>query len=154
MSSWSASRWLVSVAVGGLTALLIAIPTGIIHTPFYTRMTPVLWWNYPIWAISAVLAGLLAGTYGARNSKRGGVTGRVSVGGMMSLLAVGCPICNKVVVALLGASGALGIWAPIQPILGLASVGFLAFALWLRLRAPATCDLPSKDNNSDAATVS
>jgi hypothetical protein len=26
-------------------------------------MTPVVWWDYPIWAISAVLFGLVAATY-------------------------------------------------------------------------------------------
>jgi len=109
--SWSIKRWSIASAVAGFTALLIAVPTGVIHTPFYTRMTPVLWWNYPTWAAFSVLAGLLAGTYGPRTSQRGGMTGRLSLGGTMSLLAIGCPVCNKVVVALLGVSGALGIWA-------------------------------------------
>ena len=60
MSAWNVKRWLIVLGVTAVTGMLIAIPTGIIRTPFYTRMTPVLWWNYPIWAISSVLAGLLA----------------------------------------------------------------------------------------------
>ncbi|MEU0684019.1 MULTISPECIES: hypothetical protein [Streptomyces] len=63
MRSWPLRRWLVAVAVTVLAALVIGVPTGVIPTPFYTRMTPVLWWNYPVWVISSVLEGLLVATY-------------------------------------------------------------------------------------------
>ena len=36
----------------------------------------------------------------------------------MEWFAVSCPVCNKVVVALLGASGATSTFAPLQPALG------------------------------------
>lgn len=39
------------------------IPTGIIETPLYVRMTPVEWWNYPFWIFNSVLVGTLAATY-------------------------------------------------------------------------------------------
>ena len=41
-------------------------------------------------------------------------------GGMLSMFAVGCPACNKIAVILLGTSGALNLWAPVQPVLGVA----------------------------------
>ncbi|MEO7118143.1 MAG: hypothetical protein ABIZ34_04140, partial [Candidatus Limnocylindrales bacterium] len=67
----------------------------------------------------------------------------VSVGSIGSFLAIGCPICNKVIVGLFGLSGALTIFAPIQPLIGAASVALLAAGLALRLRdrarACATC---------------
>jgi hypothetical protein len=50
-------------------------------------------------------------------------------------LAVGCPVSNKLVVALLGTSGALNYLAPIQPLLGVLAVGLSATALMVRLRA-------------------
>jgi len=34
-----------------------------VPTDFYTRMTPVRWWDYPLWATSALLIGLIAATY-------------------------------------------------------------------------------------------
>jgi hypothetical protein len=54
-----------------------------------------------------------------------------------AFLAIGCPVCNKVALLLLGTSGALSVWAPIQPILGAISLGLLlATVVWrLRLRA-------------------
>jgi hypothetical protein len=51
------------------------------------------------------------------------------------VLAVGCPICNKIVVLLLGVSGALTIFQPLQPVLALAAMVLLGYALFLRLRA-------------------
>lgn len=67
------------------------------------------------------------------------------LGGVASFgafLAIGCPVCNKLALLLLGTSGALSIWAPIQPILGAASLALLTgTVVWrLRLRASgATC---------------
>jgi hypothetical protein len=58
---------------------------------------------------------------------------------------VGCPICNKIVVALLGVSGALGVWAPVQPILAVLSLALLAtavFVLWRRGCQAGTCAIP------------
>lgn len=62
----------------------------------------------------------------------------------MSAFAVGCPICNKLVVAVLGVSGALNVWSPIQPLLGLASVTLLGLALIVRLRGERLCALRPK----------
>lgn len=140
ISRWPARRWAAAVLAGGVAALFVGIPTGIIRTPFYHRMTPVLWWNYPVWAITAVLGGLIFATYvrstvGSRSRDTG-----TSIGGStLSLLAVGCPICNKVVVAAVGVSGALNLWAPLQPILGVISLAMLAWAFQRRLAGERSC---------------
>ncbi len=34
------------LAGAALAAVVIAVPTGIIRTPFYHRMMPVKWWDY------------------------------------------------------------------------------------------------------------
>lgn len=54
---------------------------------------------------------------------------RGSAGGVLSAFAVGCPICNKLVVALVGVSGALNVWAPVQPLVGMAALALLGYAL-------------------------
>jgi len=54
-------------------------------------------------------------------------------------LAIGCPVCNKLVVGLLGVSGALSVWAPIQPALAVLSVGALLVAVIIRWRG-RSCD--------------
>ena len=142
MSTWSWQRWTMAALVGVAAAVVIGVPTGIIRTSMYTRMTPVLWWNIPIWFLSAGLTGLVVATYVRSPSDEvKPVSGRVGVGGMLSLFAVGCPICNKLVVALIGVSGALNVWAPIQPVLGVASLALLLYALRLRVKAEKMCQV-------------
>jgi hypothetical protein len=122
-------------------AIAMGIPTGVVPSSLYPRMTPVTWWDYPIWAGSALLIGLIVATYvriGLRGQRAEG-TGSTLGGGVLSAFAIGCPICTKIVVALVGVSGALSYWAPLQPFLGLASVGLLAATLALRLRGLAAC---------------
>lgn len=65
--------------------------------------------------------------------------------GYLALLAVGCPVCNKLVVALIGVSGAFNYFAPLQPLLGGLGLALAAVALALRLRgARRACALPIK----------
>lgn len=136
------------IAVGTLAALVVAVligvPTGIIETPWYHRMTPVLWWNYPVWLMSSVLTGALAATY-VRNPAFPVPTdqgGKTLTGSMVSLFAVGCPICNKLVVMAVGVSGALNWFAPLQPFLAAGSLALLGYALWARRRTAIACRLP------------
>ena len=143
VATWPPRRWLAAVAGAVLSALLIGVPTGIVRTPIYTRMTPVLWWNYPVWAVTAALGGLILATYVRTPESRQPMTGASGGGGLLSVLAVGCPVCNKLVVALIGVSGAMTIWAPIQPLLGAASIALLGYALHRRLSAERACPAPA-----------
>jgi len=100
-------------------------------------MTAPTVWSWVFWILPALLFGPLAASYvvpGVRQTCA--LQGKTMAGGVLSYLAVGCPICNKIVVAVLGVSGALSYFAPIQPILGVLSVALLGYGLWLRF-APA-----------------
>ena len=138
-------RVVVGAVAAVVTALIIAIPTGIIETPWYQRMTPVLWWNYPVWALSSVMSGALVATYVRDPAVTVPITqeGKTVLGGTLSLLAVGCPICNKLVVMAIGVSGALTWFAPLQPVLAAGALGLLAYALWARRRAQINCRIPA-----------
>jgi hypothetical protein len=143
LADWSARQWAVAVMAAVAAALALGLPTDVVPNPLYTRMTPVQWWNYPILVVSSLLIGLVAGTY-VRNrgtDLRGGR--RMTGGGLLSLFAIGCPVCNKLIVLALGVSGALRLFAPIQPLLGVASLGLVAWALWVRLGSAVVCPLPS-----------
>lgn len=143
LRSWTWRHVAAAVVAATGAALAIGVPTGVVDTPFYTRMTPVLWWNYPAWIASSLLLGLLVATYvrtpGDAAPRRGG---RVLGGGLLSVFAVGCPVCNKLVVLALGMSGALTYFAPLQPILAVASVALLGYALRQRLTTARACPLP------------
>ena len=123
----------------------MGVPTGVIETSLYHRMTPVTWWDYPVWAVSAVLVGLTAATYvRGRDDEADPLPDRSrrTLGAtLLSTFAIGCPICNKLVVGLIGISGALHYWAPLQPILGVLSIALLATALVMRLRGAIACSV-------------
>lgn len=154
MRSWTPRQWAAAVIVAFLAAMVIGVPTGVVPTPLFARMTPVLWWNYPVWALSSVLMGLLVASYlgGARSvASPQPRTARTIVAGALSALAVGCPVCNKLVVLALGMSGAHSYWAPAQPVLAVASLALLAHALIRRLRTMDACPVPAAQ--SEPATT-
>ncbi len=131
--------YLVGLAATALTTLAIGAPTAVIPNPFFMRMTPTRPQDYLFLALTALLVGLVAATYVtprrplAADLPTGG-EGRLTAGGLLSFLAVGCPVCNKLVVLALGTSGALRYFEPVQPLLGLASLALLGATAWLRLR--------------------
>lgn len=134
--SWTATiRYAaISLGAGAAYAIAVGIPTAIIPNPFFIRMIPAGPLNYLFWIVPALLFGPLLASYviPLRESACS-LQGRMTAGGFLSYLAVGCPICNKVVVLLLGIGGALDYFQPLQPVLGGVSVVLLGYALWLRL---------------------
>lgn len=145
LRGWERRHWLAAVVGGVLIGLLVAIPTAVIPTPIFGREVGVTWWSYPVVVASAVLGGLLAATYIADPPERADTgesrSSRLGLaGGVVAFLAVGCPVCNKLVLLTLGASGAMSWFAPIQPLLAIASVVLLAAALHIRIQRLASCD--------------
>jgi hypothetical protein len=127
-------------------ALLIGIPTDVIPNPVFGRPVPVTWWSYPTLAITAVLGGLLAATYvratadaAVSNEEIDTPTRNGGIAGLLSFFAVGCPVCNKLVIVALGATGARQWFEPVQPVLAVGSVVLLAWALRARLRSADSC---------------
>jgi hypothetical protein len=123
--------------IGGavLTTLLLGIPTDVVPTPFFMRMSPVRVQDYVFLGMAALLGGLLVASYALPQSRACSTEqGKTTLGGFLSFFAIGCPVCNKVVVLLLGTSGALRFFEPVQPILGVLSLVFLGLAVWVRWR--------------------
>lgn len=93
---------------------------------------------------TAALAGLVLATYVRAPSalaapNPSGPRRLGWLGGFLSFMAVGCPVCNKAVLLLLGTSGALSYWAPLQPMVAIASVVLLAEAALRRLSVQSAC---------------
>jgi hypothetical protein len=154
----------VAWALLGTAATLLAfgLVSAIIPNPIFGRSIPPEPFAIAVWIISAPLVGLLLATYlapfpapapttpvplagaaviglpsstgpGPSDERdRGGSLGAVA--GFGAFLAIGCPVCNKVALVLLGASGALSVWAPLQPLIGALSVVLLVIAVAWRLR--------------------
>ncbi|MGN6302979.1 MAG: hypothetical protein ACTHN8_17990 [Angustibacter sp.] len=140
LRSWPTRRWLVAATTAIVVTLVTAIPTDLIDTPVFGREVPPTAWAWPALVVSSALAGLLTATYVASaqpavsSSERRGL-----VGGLLTYFAVGCPVCNKLVLLALGASGAMRWFAPVQPVLQVAAVALLAWALQQRLRGERFC---------------
>ncbi len=150
MRGWSWWHYAVAASAAVAWAILSGTPTDIVDTPLFVRMTPVVWWDYPFWAAGAILVGLLAATYvpAAGMERLDSTQGeKLLGGGLLSVFAVGCPVCNKLVVLALGAEGAMTYFAPLQPLLGFLSVGLLLYALRARLAGAEACpaDLPETE---------
>ncbi len=145
--SWSVRHAVVAVGAGVLVALAIGLPTDVIPNPVFGRPVPVTWWSYPTLVITAVLGGLLAATYVGSSSATAPVDEidapgrRGGIAGLLSFFAVGCPVCNKLVIVALGTTGARQWFEPLQPILAVASILLLGWALRARLRSSTSCSM-------------
>lgn len=105
-------------------AVVTGVPTDLIDTPLFGRAIAPAGWAYPVWIASSVLVGLLV-------ARDGRVSRAAAGGGLLALLAVGCPVCNKAVVLALGSAGAVEWFSPAQPVLAVLSVAGLLAALAL-----------------------
>ena len=121
-----------------VAALAIALPSDLIDNRFFGRPVAPRTIDYIILATTAAFIGLILAI---RPTAATGVTEiaeaqdrRTYFSGALTFLAVGCPVCNQAVIALVGASGALAWWAPIQPVVGLAAIAVLIYTLSERLR--------------------
>lgn len=156
---WSARRWLTALGTAAAFTVLVAVPTALIETPWFGREIPPTWWAWPALLVSSALAGLLVATYvrpvdgaegvAAGRAQRGGM-----IGSLLTFFAVGCPVCNKLVLVALGSAGAITWFEPVQPFLQLAAVGLLVWALLLRLRGEIACPLPAAAQRPTVAETS
>ena len=156
--AWVTPRFRLHVLGWALLSLLVyGVVAAIIPNPVFGRSVPPEPFAIVIWLVSAPLMGFLGATYSAApaaatqplqlvtlgptpaassvavdDDSRATLLG--SVAGVGAFLAIGCPVCNKIALLLLGASGAMSVWAPIQPILGAASLALLAGTVVWRSR--------------------
>ncbi len=153
--------WAFLLAVASLVAFGLAV--AIIPNPVFGRQVPPEPFAIAVWLVSAPLMGLLGATYaappapaaavsqvlpfasqvlpfaaqGSSDADGGRATTLGTVASLGAFLAIGCPVCNKVALVLLGASGAMTVFAPLQPVIGAFSVALLAGTLAWRFRLRA-----------------
>jgi hypothetical protein len=144
MAAWPSRRWLVALLGAALTVTAIAVPTAMVANPVFGRSVPTAAWAWPALVAAAVLSGLVLATYVRAGDSVDPVSARTGLAGAaLTFFAVGCPVCNKLVLVLLGASGAMQWFAPVQPVLAVAAIALLAWALRSRLRGEAACRVPA-----------
>jgi len=163
MRHWSRRRWMAAAGGSIVVGLALGLPTDVVPNPVFSRPVDITWWSYPVLVISAILGGLLLATYvrepvpddadvelDERPSRLG------TAGGLLSFFAIGCPVCNKIVVVAIGTTGALDWFAPTQPLLAVASLVLMTVALRQRLRNAQACTIPARSRRTtvDAGNIS
>ena len=151
LALWPARRWLTAAVAATVVVLAIAVPTDLIDTGLFGRAIPPTWWAWPSLLVSSALGGLLVASYVAnpgepereRATTRGGW-----VGTALTYFAVGCPVCNKIVLLALGSAGAVTWFQPAQPLLQVAGLGLLAWALRRRLLGELSCPVDLEETRA------
>ena len=141
---WPAKRWVAAIIAAVATFFIIGIPTAVIENPVFGRAVGVTAWSIPVLIATSILSGMLFATYVRMDAvitdESSAKVG--SIGGFLAYLAVGCPVCNKLVLIALGSTGAIQYFGPVQPYLGAAGLLLLMYALRKRLVNEAQCSLP------------
>lgn len=144
LRDWPLRRWLSGAAAAVLIYVVVAIPTVLIPNNFFSREIPPTWWSYTALGLSSLITGLLVATYVASPIARTGATNKSGVfASLLTFFAVGCPVCNKLVLLALGTTGAMKFFEPFQPILAVLSIGLLVWALLRRISQENACRVPS-----------
>jgi len=151
LRSWTLRRWVAAIVASAGSLVVIGIPTAMIPNPVFARKIEAPAWTYPSLVVTALLAGLLLATYvratpvpeQALDAASPDEARSFTFGGLLAFFAIGCPTCNKLVLLALGSSGAITWFEPVQPVLALAGIGILLWALRRRLRGEVACAVPA-----------
>ncbi len=156
LRTWTSRQALVAAGAAVAFGLLLGIATVLIPNSIFARDIPPVWWNYPVWVLTSVFAGMLVATYvrgsgtaaGDAAPADGPAERRTSrfgmAGGVLAWFAVGCPVCNKLALLALGYSGAITWFAPVQPLLAIGALALTGVALVWRLRGQVACPIPTR----------
>jgi len=123
------------VARGAAVAAAMFMGLGTVaalwDNPFFMRMTPTGGFEIALLLLQAALAGVYVGLPRSRCGKR-----TAGVGAVVGFLGIACPVCNKILVLLIGGALLLEYYEPVRLYVALAGVGLLAVAIGLKLSRP------------------
>ena len=133
---------LKSAIIGILAVLIIffvfGIVTVLIKNPFFIRMTPVYWYDYVFLVLTSILSGAYIGLWHYNKNNQKNINSKCNYaaagGSFGGFFSFGCVVCNKLLIWILGLSGVLAYFMPIQPILGVVSVILLGYAVYLQAK--------------------
>ena len=124
----------LGLGVGLLFFFVSGIVTVLLPNSFFTRMTPISTLDYVFLASSSVLLGAYVGVHYYKKNTTKKCDTVATTGGVGSFFAFACPVCNKLLVFLFGATALMTYFEPYRPILGFVSNALLAWALWWRVK--------------------
>ncbi len=114
----------LAVGVGTLSFVVLGTVSALWPNPLFIRMTPAGEWEIVLLGLQSILLGLYAAIWRPTCSIR-----TAGVGGVLNFLGIACPVCNKVLLLLFGASALMTYYEPLRLYLALLGVVVTAFAL-------------------------
>jgi len=126
----------ISIGFASATSLflLFGLVTDLIPNPFFLRMVPIVFLDYFFLTSSSLLLGsyISINLYNKNISKKCDIS--TYSGGVGSFLAFGCPVCNKILLILFGATTLLTYFEPYRHLLGFISLSILSAALYFKVK--------------------
>ncbi len=125
---------LLGLGAGLFFFFVEGIVTSLLPNPFFARMTPTSRLDYIFLTSSSLLLGAYVGVHYYKKNTIKKCDTIATAGGVGSFFAFACPVCNKLLVFLFGATALMTYFEPYRPILGFISSGLLAGAIWWRIK--------------------
>lgn len=119
------------VAAAAAMFVVLGTVAALWTNPLFTRMTPAGGFEIALLLLQSVLAGAYVGLPQSPCGKR-----TAGAGAIIGFLGIACPVCNKVLVLLIGSALLLEYFEPVRLYVALAGAALLALAVWLKLARP------------------
>ena len=123
------------LARGAATAIAMFAALGTLaalwDNPLFMRMTPAGGFEISLLLLQSLLAGVYVGLPISRCGSR-----TAGAGAIIGFLGIACPVCNKLLVLLIGSTLLLEYFEPVRLYVALGGAVLLALAVWLKLARP------------------
>lgn len=131
MVSVSAKGLARGSAVAAAMFVLLGTVAALWSNPFFTRMTPAGGLEIAMLFLQSVLAGVYVALPKSPCGRR-----TAGAGAIIGFLGIACPVCNKLLVFLIGSALLLEYFEPVRLYVALGGALLLALAVWLKLARP------------------
>lgn len=114
-------------------AMFVALGTvaALWSNPLFMRMTPTSGFEIALLLLQSILAGVYVALPQSPCGKR-----TAGAGAIIGFLGIACPVCNKVLVLLIGGALLLEYFEPLRLYVALGGAALLVVAVWLKLSRP------------------
>lgn len=138
------------IVIGSVAAIiaffLFGIPTAVIPNSYFFRMSPVTIFDYVFLPVNSILLGTFIallfyqGNYKRLTKLKNTKTESAATGAaFVNVLALGCPICNVVLVSLFSTTALMTYFEPLRPALAVLTAGILGTAIYFKAKSIKEC---------------